>query len=181
VIWSRVSTWPRKCQTNGECMKVFKSFLLLGLVFLMSVSSLAEDRFPTGPNPQMTPGKLCENSPVRRYPEGIVYCERNVDTSLKRDIIRQYDEDLGFHIREMNRMDFKIDHFIPLSIGGSNSRENLWPQHKSVYTLTDPIEHELHAKMEQSKITQAEAIRVIKEAKLNLGRAPELLEYVQGL
>jgi hypothetical protein len=162
-------------------MKALKSFLLLGLVLLISISSLAEDRFPKGPNPEITPGKLCENSPVRRYPEGIVYCERDVDTKLKRDIIRQYDEELGYHIREMNRMDFKIDHFIPLSIGGSNSRENLWPQHKSVYDLTDPIEHELHAKMEQAKITQEDAIRIIKEAKLNLGRAPELLEYVQGL
>lgn len=160
-------------------MKVLKSFVLAVFLFV-SLVSFAED-FPTGPNPMTTPGSLCQNSKVRRYPEGIVYCERNVSTQTKNGLIKMYDERFGFQIRTMKRQDFKIDHFIPLSIGGSNSEDNLWPQHKSVGELTDPLEQLLSDKIIQARITQAEAIRVIKEAKLNLGRAPELIDYVQGL
>lgn len=160
-------------------MKAIRSLFFV-LVLVVSQLSLAE-KFPTGPNPSMTPGSLCDHSDIRRYPEGIVYCERNVETNLKKEIIKKYDEELGFEIRQMNRGDFKIDHYIPLSIGGSNNPDNLWPQHKSVFTVTDPLEHELSAKISEAKITQAEAIRVIREAKNNLGRVPELLDYVRGL
>lgn len=156
-------------------------FMFVLVAFVLSTVAFAGERYPVGPNPNITPGSLCTGSSKRRYQEQITVCERDVSTSLKRDIIRQYDDELGFSIHEMDRMEFKIDHFIPLSVGGSNNRDNLWPQHRTVYELTDPIETVLHIKMEQSRITQEEAIRVIREAKLNLDRAPELLEYVEGL
>ena len=161
-------------------MKVIKSFVLAVFLFT-SLLSYAAEKFPDGPNLTTTPGTLCDNSPVKRYPEGITYCERNVSTQTKNELIRMYDEQFGYQIRQMNRQDFKIDHFIPLSIGGSNSKENLWPQHKSVYGVTDPLEQLLSDKIIQAKIKQVEAIRVIKEAKLNLGRVPELVDYVKGL
>jgi hypothetical protein len=149
-------------------------------VLLFSLQIWAGEAYPVGPNPQVTPGSLCPSG-VKRYPEGITYCERNVKKHTKDAIIRQYDEQFGFHIRQMNRQDFKIDHFIPLSIGGSNDESNLWPQHKSVFSVTDPLEDVLFAKISTGKIKQAEAIRVIREAKLNLGRVPELIHYVSGL
>lgn len=161
-------------------MKAVRSFVALFVVFTGLVS-FAGDDYPTGPNPQSTPGSLCQNSAVRRYPENITYCERNVSTQTKNDLIKMYDDRFGFHIRQMNRGDFKIDHFIPLSIGGSNSKDNLWPQHKSVYKVTDPLEQVLSDKIRDARITQAEAVRVIREAKLNLGRVPELIDYVSGL
>ncbi len=92
-----------------------------------------------------------------------------------------YDDELGFAIRTMPRGDFKIDHFIPLSIGGSNNSDNLWPQHKSVYGKTDKLEQLVFEKINSAHIKQAEAVRVIREAKLNLDRVPELVDYVQGL
>ncbi|MBY0555034.1 HNH endonuclease [bacterium] len=163
-----------------KALKSFRSFVFV-LALVSSVLVSASDKFPMGPNPNMTPGSICEDSPVRRYPENIVYCERDVDTNLKKQIIKEYDEELGFSIRQMSRNDFKIDHFIPLSIGGSNSKSNLWPQHKSVYEVTDPLEHLLSEKIVAGLIKQADAIRVIREAKLNLGRVPELIHYVEGL
>lgn len=168
-------------------MMTIKSILRFVLVqailptLLLPNFALASDKFPVGPIESMTPGALCESSPVRRYPENIVYCERNVDTDLKKQIIKIYDEKFGYSIRQMNRGDFKIDHFIPLSVGGGNSIENLWPQHKSVYTVTDQLEALLFEKISAGRIKQAEAIRVIREAKLNLPRVPELEHYVRGL
>lgn len=162
-------------------MKTTLSFFL-GLVFsLSSLATLADSRFPDGPNPTTTPGSLCQSTAVKRYPEHINYCERDVSSDTKNALISMYDRSFGYHIHEMNRGDFKIDHFIPLSIGGSNSKDNLWPQHKSVYTITDPLEQLLSDKISAGRIKQAEAIRIIKEAKLNLGRAPDLIAYVSSL
>lgn len=160
-------------------MKAFSTFF--GVLLLLTNLALADDRFPIGPDLQRTPGSLCASSAKKRYKENINYCERNVNTSDKREIIKMYDEELGFEIRQMNRQDFKIDHFIPLSIGGSNSKDNLWPQHKSVFEITDPLEQELSNKISAGLISQAEAVRIVREAKLNLGRAPELIDYVRGL
>lgn len=161
-------------------MKTIRSLVLV-LAFAFSQFTLAEGKFPLGPVASMTPGELCKDSPVKRYPENIVYCERNVDTQLKNQIIRMYDENFGYSIRQMSRGDFKIDHFIPLSIGGSNSIENLWPQHKSVYNITDDLEQLLFDKIAEGKIKQDDAVRVIREGKLNLEKVPELITYVNGL
>lgn len=161
-------------------MKAIRSCLLV-LVIAFGQFAVSSDQFPTGPNPTTTPGDVCVDSGVKRYPEQIDYCERNVSSDLKKELIKSYDEKFGYQIEQMNRQDFKIDHFIPLSIGGSNSEKNLWPQHKSVYTVTDPLELVLSQKISAGRIKQAEAIRVIKEGKLNLGRVPDLMQYVNSL
>ncbi len=71
----------------------------------------------------------------------------------------------------MRRQDFKIDHLIPLCIGGSNETENLWPQHKSIFVHTDIIEQRLCDLMIAGKMLQAEAIGLIREVKANTSRA----------
>jgi hypothetical protein len=137
------------------------------------------DRYPIGPNPEKTPGKLCDRG-TTRYAQQITYCERNVSSGTKNTVIRDYDEELGFEIRQMSRNDFKIDHFIPLSIGGSNDEENLWPQHKSIYAYSDKIELYVFQLMEKDKILQKEAIALVKECKLELSRCPEIEDYLEG-
>ncbi len=161
-------------------MKAIRSFVT-AVVLFTSLVSFSEDKFPVGPNPQTTPGSLCENSNVHRYPENIVYCDRDVSSATKNSLIKMYDNQLGYRIGSMSRNEFKIDHFIPLSIGGSNNSDNLWPQHKTVYKITDPLEQLLFDKIKEGRIKQADAIRVIREGKLNLGRVPDLIDYVQGL
>lgn len=163
-------------------MKKMPFIVVLFLSLVLSALNVnAGDQFPIGPDARMTPGDVCKNSPVRRYAERIVYCNRDVDPSLKADIIREYDRELGYQIQSMSRGDFKIDHFIPLSIGGSNERENLWPQHRSIYEQTDALEGMLSEKISQGRIKQEEAIRVVREAKTNLGRVVELMHYVGSL
>ena len=75
----------------------------------------------------------------------------------------------------MERAQFKIDHLIPLCAGGSNEEVNLWPQHKSVYELTDPIEPVLCDLMKRGAMKQEEAIRIIREVKNNLETAKDVL------
>lgn len=162
---------------------MFKSFTIVNLVLILSfvVQAKAAGAFPEGPHLEITPGALCADSSTFRYEEHIPYCARNVSSSTKNRIIREYDEKLGFSIQKMPRSDFKIDHFIPLSIGGANSTENLWPQHKSIYAYSDPLEGDLSTLMVNGRIKQAQAVEVIRDCKLHLDRCEELGAYLKSL
>lgn len=172
----------------GVSLKKSIASLFLALCLTPSLS-LASDsfnakqaaRFPQGPNVEITPGSVCDRANSYRYPEKIAYCERNVKSDLKRAIIAQYDRELGYRIQSMDRQAFKIDHYIPLCMGGSNQPDNLWPQHVSVYEITDPLEQILCEKMAHGVLKQAQAIDLIKEAKNDLDRAPEVYDYAQSL
>lgn len=160
-----------------------KNILKLSLIslLLVNVAFAGANRFPKNPDLAQTPGKLCTTPSEHRYPEQIDYCERDVDTYTKNSIIAKYDTLFGYEIRSMKRLDFKIDHLIPLCAGGANSEENLWPQHKSVYAITDPIEPVLCEKMSQGKLKQADAVKLILKAKMNLGQAPAIFKELQRL
>jgi hypothetical protein len=137
--------------------------------------------FPIGPDPKMTPGSLCDSPAVHRYPEGIAYCDRNVDSATKKQIILDYDQNLGFNIHAMNRGEFKIDHYIPLCAGGSNHVDNLWPQHRSVFEVTDPLEQQVCIKMSEGHLKQADAILMIREGKANLSKVESLLSTLESM
>lgn len=137
--------------------------------------------YPQGPNPNLTPGETCTHAADYRYPERIPYCDRHVTSDLKRSIISNYDRQLGYRIRSMARNKFKVDHYIPLCMGGSNSPSNLWPQHESVYKITDPLEPLLCEKMAEGKLKQADAIDMIRQAKNNLDQVPEIMRRAHAL
>lgn len=137
--------------------------------------------FPIGPDPKMTSGALCEHADRIRYPERIAYCTRDVDTSTKLAIIATYDRELGYRIGQMNRGDFKIDHLIPLCAGGGNEVNNLWPQHKSIYAITDPLEPEICQKMAQGRLKQSDAVQLILQAKTHLDQVSEIRKRVNSL
>lgn len=150
-------------------------------VLSVSLTSLAQEPFPTSPEPSVTPGSVCESPTEYRYPEKIAYCKRNVETNTKREIIKEYDETFGYQIGSMDRQQFKIDHYIPLCMGGSNDRSNLWPQHRTVFEQTDSLEQQLCEKMSQGLLKQAEAIEMIKHAKNNLHEIDGIQAEIEAL
>ncbi|MES2856996.1 MAG: hypothetical protein V4692_14100 [Bdellovibrionota bacterium] len=160
---------------------------LAALLFVVSSYASAvnasdfQERFPTHPDSQLTPGKLCENGRTRRYPEGIAYCQRNVDTQTKKERFQEYDQELGFETTRMDRQEFKIDHYIPLCMGGSNHSDNLWPQHESVYSITDPMEQVACEKMSQGLLKQARAIELIRRGKNNLQEVSGIMRMLNNL
>lgn len=96
-----------------------------------------------------------------RYPEQIAYCGRNVASSTKRAIYNAYG------VREECRGQYTIDHFIPLSLGGTNEVNNLWPEHKSVKALRQNLEEEMYQRLARGMVTQAQAVQWIVQAKWN--------------
>ncbi|MGZ3796855.1 MAG: hypothetical protein ACXVB1_10835 [Pseudobdellovibrionaceae bacterium] len=157
--------------------------LALAILFtsLFTSHSSFADSFPITPDNQMTPGKLCNDPDSFRYPEKIAYCDRDVTPELKREIIEMYDHTFGFHIENLPRSDFKIDHYIPLCVGGANDITNLWPQHASVYVITDPLEEAVCVKMAEGKLRQKDAIQIIVQGKHNLDEVPSILRHVNSL
>ncbi len=156
----------------------FLSIFLLGLI--LNVASFAGS-FPTSPHPGLTPGSVCAKTQKTRYKEQIRYCERDVKAETKIKIIQTYDLELGYSISKMNRGDFKIDHYIPLCAGGSNEVDNLWPQHRSVFELTDQLEGELCVHMALGLMLQEEAIKLITYFKDFPDRAPDEFKRLQDL
>lgn len=155
----------------------------LALAFLASPAALADlnpgNGFPITPNATLTPGSLCEKPTAKRYPEGISYCSRAVGGDTKRRVMADYDAKLGFRVTQMERAQFKIDHYIPLCAGGSNQPDNLWPQHQTVYAYTDPLEGPLCEKMAAGRLSQQDAVALIRRAKADPARAAEVLAEIQ--
>lgn len=154
---------------------------VLSILAVFAVESSAMAGYPQGPQRSVTPGKLCDKPDSHRYPENIAYCERDVSYETKEAIISEYDQKFGYTIGSMQRGEFKIDHLVPLCAGGSNDVVNLWPQHKSVYAITDPLEPVICLKMSQGRLKQADAVRLIIEGKTDLSRTQAIIRYVNGL
>jgi hypothetical protein len=173
-----------------KLFRVLVSLSFIVLFFANSVDSFAgskgsgwkgDEPFPKSPDSQLTPGTTCQRPNSQRYAERINYCERNVDRELKAKVFDNYTR-LGFELLETHdRAEFKIDHYIPLCMGGSNDEENLWPQHREVYELTDPLEQESCNKMAQGRLLQKDAMRLIREAKADPSSAGRVLLIIKSL
>lgn len=154
------------------------------LVFFLSLhffSSLAfGQEYPLHPDSRLTPGELCQIGNTFRYPERIRYCERDVAGELKQEIFQDYRR-LGYGMRASRRDDYKIDHYIPLCAGGSNAAENLWPQHRSVFELTDQLEFLACEVLKKGKISQRSVVELIRLAKNNHREIPSITRRLVAL
>ncbi|HXM33049.1 MAG TPA: hypothetical protein VN921_05295 [Chthoniobacterales bacterium] len=68
------------------------------------------------PNPKLTPGKI-----ARRDKD-----QHGVSVAMEQKVFKRY------RIPWIRRAEFKIDHLIPLELGGADHVENLWPQNLRV-------------------------------------------------
>lgn len=135
--------------------------LLISVLLLagcgQSVSQVADH--PPAPDRVMSPGDVCtiDDPDFREWRWGVALCTRNVSRETKTQIYIAYGVDLS------TRTEYKIDHIIPISMGGSNSVRNLWPQHKSIDT--QELEGEMYNKVSAEYITPQEAWAIIIKAK----------------
>ncbi|MBS1958857.1 MAG: hypothetical protein JST80_05220 [Bdellovibrionales bacterium] len=145
--------------------------------FMFSANAFAQSPVPNDvprmPDPNMTPGSLCAEGNTYRYPEHIRYCARDVDVYLKEQIFHRYGQKYN-NFKNYKRAHFKMDHFIPLCMGGSNNPNNIWPQHQTIYPQTDQIEDLLCIGMSKGLLKQAQAVRMIMQVKRNLAVAPQM-------
>ncbi len=144
-------------------------FACFCLFFMFSSAFSREaEAFPLIPDPEMTYGDLCDTRDRDfqnyRYGQRIAYCKRNVS---KRQKERIYDE---YGIPQKCRRRYTIDHFIPLSIGGSNADENLWPEHVKVKSTRPDLEEDVFEALRDGEITQKDAVEIIVKEKTSVKR-----------
>lgn len=143
--------------------------ILLGTLFL---ANLAYQKTQFGaiqclgayPNAQLTPGKAdtSDFGALTAIYNGQTYSQshRNVPQGVKNQVMAEYGvQSAG-----------EIDHFISLGLGGSNSKENLWPEPTSVicngmdygFRTKDRVETYLISQMKSGKISPIDAQNCLK-------------------
>ena len=149
------------------------------LITLVSIQAFAGNAYPRFPDLRITPGSLCDKPDSYRYPEQIPYCERTLNSFMKEVIFIDYRKQ-GFSLSG-ERSQYKVDHFIPLCAGGSNNKDNLWPQYYTISKITDPIEAMGCEVLAKGKISQRDLIELIMQAKLDTKEAPRVLKTLKSL
>jgi hypothetical protein len=85
-------------------------FALLFIAIALVGNVRAEDA--SLPNPKLTPGRVARGDEDRR----------GVTEQMERKVFARY------HLPWNRRAQFKIDHLVPLELGGADTIDNLWPQ-----------------------------------------------------
>ena len=118
------------------------SRVLLGVSVLWSLSALGQQPKPLLPDPKLTPGDVFDVTIQDICTPGYSKKVRAVTAKLKRQAYAEYG------ITSWKSGDYEIDHLIPLSLGGSNSIKNLWPQSTKTSLwnsyVKDALERRLH-------------------------------------
>jgi hypothetical protein len=102
------------------------------------------------PNPKLTPGRVARTDADRR----------GVTAQMERKVFARY------RLPWSRRPEFKIDHLIPLGLGGADSIDNLWPQSLRARPYgTDRkelLEEVLQSRIAKGQITLAQAQEQIR-------------------
>lgn len=92
-------------------------------------------------DPEATVEKICTS--------GYTDLVRNVSSKIKTETFRDYD-------LNPKEDDYEFDHLIPLELGGSNDRKNLWPQSYNAYLWNartkDKLENKMHKLVCEGKL-----------------------------
>jgi hypothetical protein len=118
-------------------------------------------RYPFVPDPARTPGATLDVTAADICMPGYSKRVRDVPTEVKRQVYSSYG------VRTHQPGEYEIDHLINLSLGGSNSVRNLWPQsfRTSPWNarVKDDLEVELHRRVCAGTLDLAKAQRVIAQ------------------
>lgn len=99
------------------------SKVLLALCLLWNVGALAQQPTPFLPYPDLTPGGVFDDVTLQDIcTPGYSKKVRAVPKALRDQAYKSYG------ITSYQPGEYQLDHLIPLSLGGSNSIQNLWPQ-----------------------------------------------------
>lgn len=128
------------------------------LVLLLSTVAFG---YPSKPDDSITKPHYCTQADKDfsefRYQEKIAVCKRKVTDATKAAVYNSY------NVPQVERKEYTVDHLVPLSMGGSNNKLNLWPQHRSISTAR--LESELYKKLKGGEIKRSEAVDQLLKVK----------------
>ncbi|MFZ1125382.1 MAG: hypothetical protein WAN59_09635 [Candidatus Baltobacteraceae bacterium] len=95
------------------------------------------------PNRALTPGAVADTDPGVVCASGYASAHREVPYAERDAIYNEYGIPRGTR-HASPRRGYRIDHLIPLEIGGANGPRNLWPQRYADSKGKDRVEDALH-------------------------------------
>jgi hypothetical protein len=132
--WSVFRLWIKICARRRS----IAHWWVISLVLVSASPARADDG--AMPNARLTPGARLAANVNDICVHGYTHRIRNVPASVKREVYAAYgiENVPGEH---------ELDHLIPLELGGSNARTNLWPEPYAIYWnahVKDGLERKLH-------------------------------------
>jgi hypothetical protein len=127
-----------------------KPFLALVIPFL-NFAAPAPIHEISLPNPKLTPGKVAQNDKDRS----------GVTLAMEKKCFARY------RLPWMRRSEFRIDHLVPLELGGADTIDNLWP-------------HSIRAKPygpERKKLLTKFFLEKIAQRQMTLAQAQEEIRH----
>ena len=125
--------------------------IVTALLIGFSLAANAQAGNEMMPNRKLTPGKVARKDKDRR----------GVTEALERKVFDRYG------IPWSRRAEFKIDHLIPVELGGADSIDNLWPQSLRIRPYgaerKEFLTQHLLARIAAGKMTLAQAQEEISE------------------
>lgn len=96
-------------------MSLHKRLTIAALLITFCPAVHAQAGDPLLPDPKLTPGKIARKDKDRL----------GVTEEMERHVFSRY------RIPWRRRPEFKVDHLIPIELGGADAVDNLWPQSRS--------------------------------------------------
>jgi hypothetical protein len=81
-------------------------------VLILTIATSARAQEASLPNPKLTPGRIAERDKDRS----------GVTLAMEKKVFSRY------RLPWPRRAEFKIDHLVPVELGGADTIDNLWPQ-----------------------------------------------------
>ena len=106
----------------SQCVRALLLLALFAFAPCAPAQQPAATTAPILPNRQMTPGDTLDVTLADIQEHGYSARVRNVPIAVKRQVYASYG------IAHWVTGEYEVDHLIPLSLGGSNSTKNLWPE-----------------------------------------------------
>lgn len=122
------------CSVRNSYARSLSGIISVALAALLSSAASADM-----PNHGITPGDVADRDSGLVCRLGEARRERNVPYRVRDRVYLAYGIPRG-HRKGL----YRIDHLIPLELGGSNRPSNLWPQTYRDSKLKDRVEGELH-------------------------------------
>jgi hypothetical protein len=121
-------------------------------IFQIGTSAYATDS--SMPDPRLTPGSVATSDKIIICRPDYSKSVRHTSSRLKQEVYRVYGID-------KNSGHYEIDHLVPLSIGGADTGDNLWPESRDTRPwnahLKDKLESYLHVKVCSGQIAIKDA------------------------
>ena len=136
---------------KDSIMSLVRRHFSLALLLAASLTTSAFGEDSLLPDLRLTPGKVAAGSRDRT----------GVSEAMMEKVFARY------KIPRIRQVQFKIDHLIPLELGGADSIENLWPQNLSVRPYNPDRKKQLTrcllVLISEGKITLAQAQKEMRE------------------